>query len=267
MTEGIRASALSGYTDCARRAAANLYRQSLADAGFYVNSERQNVGAAVGTGAHASLEYSLNQKIDTGALGHDDVAEGVALQALHTDAENGLEYDSITQNMNQAEKQVLRHSRIIRASVAPQIEPVETEIYIETEYRGVPVTGHLDFREPTSAGDLKTGKISRMNAPQYGMYAMLADTIGHSVTKFKEYFSKTVALNKASPEPSLIEYDVEKSKAHALTILDYMVDDYKAFIVSGNPKEFRANPSSMLCGAKYCPAFGTSFCQEHKEKS
>jgi hypothetical protein len=34
----------------------------------------------------------------------------------------------------------------------------------------------------------------------------------------------------------------------------------------GDPWAFAANPSSMLCSAKFCPAYGSDFCTEHMKK-
>lgn len=261
----IRASALSGYNDCARRASARMFPLALAEAGFTFLQNFRTIGAAIGHGAHAALQYTLQCKIDGDGQGHDDVAEGTALAALEADTADGVRYDdSVAINLQQAQGQVIRTTRMLRAAVTPHIDPVEVEIEMVATYRDMRIIGHMDVREPTSMGDLKTGKFERQNGPQYGAYAMLGESLGHEVSSFKEYYLKTVPIDKMAPPPKIQQYDVVMAKEQAKQMLDYIIDDYQAFLLDGNHKHFRANPASLLCSPKYCPAFGTSYCKEHK---
>jgi hypothetical protein len=36
------------------------------------------------------------------------------------------------------------------------------------------------------------------------------------------------------------------------------------YLLPGDPWAFPANPGSKLCSAKWCPAWGTTFCREHQ---
>jgi PD-(D/E)XK nuclease superfamily len=260
----IRASYLSSYNDCARRGAASMFPLTISDAGYALNHGKQNIGAAIGTGSHASLEYTLRKKIDAGNTGYDDEAESAAISALHKETLDGVLFDSITANMNQAEKQVVRNSRLLRSQVTPLIQPTDVEVEFSANYRGMNILGHIDVLEDERGGDLKTGKFSKMNAPQYGTYLMLVESSGRKIKSFREFWIKTVALDKHAPPPVIEEYEIGLAKEMAEKRLDYVIDDYQAFLEDGNPKHFRANPSSMLCDPKYCKAFGTKWCNEHK---
>jgi hypothetical protein len=262
----IRASALSSYNDCARRSAANLFPIAIVDAGHYLVRPKQNIGAAIGTGTHAAMEYTLRNKIENGGQGLDGEAIDSGIQALRNETENGVYFDEKTApNINSAEKHVVRNTRILRASVTPLINPVELEVAFSATYRDFLVTGHADVREPSGMGDLKTGKFKRQNAPQYGTYAMLGESMGHEVTSFIEWWLPTAPLDKPAPPPQFKKYNVELCRDMAKSRLDYVIDDYEAFLSDGNPARFRANPESMLCNPKFCAAHGTKFCTEHKQ--
>jgi hypothetical protein len=47
----------------------------------------------------------------------------------------------------------------------------------------------------------------------------------------------------------------------AMSLIRKLERDYKEFLETGDPNTFLANPASMLCSEKYCPAWGTGFCQ------
>ena len=63
---------------------------------------------------------------------------------------------------------------------------------------------------------------------------------------------------------------VAQAETAASNILRHIAGDLETFrngdpvrrILPGDPWAFQANPSSILCSPKYCPAFGTTFCHE-----
>ncbi|MGZ8432748.1 MAG: hypothetical protein ACXWYM_00190 [Candidatus Binatia bacterium] len=266
--DSIRASSISSYNDCARRGAAKMFPLALASAGFALNKSRRLIGSVIGTGAHAAMNHMLQSKIDTGESGKVGDAEEIAIDSLRKDVSEGVEWDkSVAPNMPSAEGLVRRHTRAIHHFIAPKIKPVALEESFEAEYRGMKITGHVDVREPDTIGDLKTGKFERPNFPQYGTYVMLGRTEGHTITKVREFYDKTVALDKPSEPPKILEISADIAAAQAKEILDFIIDDYNKFLIDGNPAHFRANPSSILCGPKYCTAYGTEFCKYHKGAS
>lgn len=261
----IRASALSNYNDCPRRTAAKLFPDEVEAAGYYIIHPKQNIGAAIGHGVHAALEYSLRNKMKDGSSGFNDEAEDAAISALHDDLQGGVNYDKKTAgNIRQAESQVIRSTRLVRTHLVPEVEPVDVEVEFTAEYRGFTITGHADIQESDAMGDLKTGKFTRQNAPQYGVYAMLAETEGFTVSSFRELYVPTVPLDKPAPKPIIEEYDVDRAKEMAKTRLDYIINAYLGFEENNDPTNFPANPDSLLCNPKYCAAYGTKFCREHK---
>lgn len=261
----IRASSLSSYADCARRESAKTFKTYIEDAGYKLNKSVGNVGAAIGTGVHGCMNYTLTQKMETGEPGSDSAANDCAIEALRAEAHKGIHYDSITTDLNQAEKQVLRKSNMFRRVVAPDIKPVAVEVRLNAKVDNTfELSGQVDYREEGVVGDLKTGKKSRYGAPQYGAYSLLSRSHGIPVTRIREHFMPTVPLKNPEGEPQTIWYGAPKAEQHAMAVMAYMKKDFESFLKNGDRFAFRSNASSMMCDPKYCPAFGTNFCKEHK---
>lgn len=263
----IRASSLPEYSDCARRAAAKQFSAEITAAGYELKNIPKMIGAAIGTGAHASFQYTLQTKIDEDSLGFNDIAEQKAIAALEKEMDEGVRFDDMVPTRKLAEEQVLRLSKTIRTQVAPRINPVKVELELKAEYRGFLITGHIDVLEPTDIGDLKTGKFMRQNLPQYGCYSMLLGSVHYGELKsIKEAYIPTVPLTKPTPAVQYNVYDINQAEVYAHNVLDYMIDDYTRFMEKGDRFVFRANPQSILCSPKYCKAYGTNFCKEHLTK-
>lgn len=271
----IRASSTSSYYDCRRRVAAEVFRKDITEAGYDLRDGMPNsIGAAIGTGAHAAAEYTLTNKKDMGELGSDSESEDRAIEALRLEVQDGVFYDKVSQNLNDAEGQVRRKNKKFRESVAPNVQPVEVEIYMEAEFQPQTViddlelkfilTGHADWLESDTLSDLKTGKFVRHNGPQYGCYSMLAGALGMEVMRIHEWSLPTVELIKPEPEPKIHQYDAEQSKMEAWSVLEDMASDFSNFLKTQQRFAFSPNPNSLLCNPKYCRAYGTNFCKEHK---
>lgn len=272
----IRASSLSGYADCPRRAAAKLFRREIEGAGYALRELPSNVGAAVGTGVHGGAALLLKEKAATGELPPLDVATDAAITELRKAAEPGITFDRETPALNEAEQQVARMLRIYRAQVAPEVQPIAVERRLEAHVSpGIILSGQSDViaREPGRVRDLKGGKTMGSHGPQIGAYSLLARS-GDEPVDIRDVvidFVQRVPLKKPQPDAVVHRYDVAVAETAAINVLRHMEDDLNTFrygnpegeVLPGDAWAFVANPSSKLCSAKWCPAWGTDFCREH----
>lgn len=270
----IRASSLSLYPDCLRRTAARLFRYFVKLAGFELRHLPNGIGAATGTGTHAGATYSLKQKIDTGEIGNQTEAEHRALDSLKEQAAEGISWDQTSPDLNTAEKQVVRQVRAYRTHVAPTTEPIAVEEELRAKFGDrFEIVGHSDCREERRIRDLKTGIQRRANGFQYGCYSLLARGNGFEIDELIEDYIPRNRITKPQGTPEKYPYDIQEAEKAAFAIIQRMADDLLLFqegdpsrdIEAGDPWAFLANPQSMLCSQKYCPAFGTDFCKSHKE--
>lgn len=262
----IRASSLSSYPDCLRRTAARIFKKDIEDAGFELRITNTGIGAATGTGTHAGAGFMLRTKIDTGIQGSDEDAIEIAIDSLRYEIDPGVTWDATSPNLNVAEKQVIRQVRSYGRHVAPTIDPETVEEYLEQpliEGGNIWITGHTDTKFATGVRDLKTGTLRRANGYQYGCYSLLYRSSGLDVQFLIEDYVPRVSINKEQPLPEVHYYDVADSEMAAYAIINHMVGSLQSFQATGDPWAWLANPMSMMCSPKYCPAHGTSFCKAH----
>lgn len=270
----IRASSLTGYSDCARRSAARIFRREVEAAGFQLRELPSGIGAAVGTAVHKGASAMLAQKVENGELPPADVVTDCALEVLREQIAPGVMYDRETPEVGTARRQVQRMTASYRAEIAPQVKPILVEERLEAEVTPLLVlSGQADaiVREPDAVDDLKTGKKLGNHAPQIGSYSLIARSNGLAISRAKITWVPRVPLTKAQPPAQRIAYDLAQAETAAVSVLRHVAADLKTFldgnpaqrILPGDPWAFIANPSSMLCGSKYCPAWGTAFCREH----
>jgi hypothetical protein len=158
--------------------------------------------------------------------------------------------------------------------IAPDIEPIAVEQRLEAEVEpGIVLSGQPDVvaREPHRVRDLKSGaRRPSSAAPQVGGYALLARSHGLDIDSAAIDFIQRVRIDKPQPSPVSHPVPVAPAETAASNILRHIAGDLATFregdpqrrILPGDPWAFMANPSSMLCSPKYCPAFGTDFCHE-----
>jgi hypothetical protein len=274
----VRASSLSGYADCPRRAAARMLRREVEAFGFRLREPPRSIGAAVGTAVHAAAAVTLKEKAASGTMPPADDARDAAVQSLReTTAAEGVMFDRDTPAIDAAETQALRMADAWRDHIAPQIEPVAVEERLEAEVApGLVLSGQSDViaREAGRVRDLKTGARRGHHRPQLGAYSLLARTHGVDVRAAAEDFVARVAVAKPQPTPETHTHDVAGAEVAALAVLRRIDADIRTFrngdpesgVMPGDPWAFLANPSSMLCSEKWCPAHGTEFCREHRIK-
>lgn len=266
-----RPSSLPSWCDCPRRGAARLFRSLIEAAGYQLRFLEHNVGASVGIGVHKTAAFSLIQKMEAGDLGSEDDAIAAGIAALNEQVADGVIWDQTTSNKNDAQQQLVRMGKTYRAKLAPQIDPVAVEERLKARVsERMIISGQKDVlaREPNALRDLKTGKMQRGNATQYGAYSLIQRSNGKgAVKKLIEDFIARSSLRRPQPEPIQTEYDVAAAENEAREILvdiERGLDEFQRRLHDGGrPPEgaFRANPQSMLCSSKYCSAHGSTWCR------
>jgi hypothetical protein len=278
---GIRPSYLPSWPDCPRRTAARLWRDVIETAGYELRQPGASVGAHVGTGVHEGANYTLSTKLESGELGAESEATDRAVEAFTTRLEDeGVTWDQATPNKSTGQKQVERMTKKYRSTLAPQVQPVLVEQRLEADLGdGWYISGQADLLametpygspEYLRLRDLKTGTTMRANGLQYIAYSMLLRAHEYAVKDAVEDFLRRVPLKQPQPEPETRTLPAGPMEHEAMEIIGEMTSSLGEFIrrVSEGDKPpesaFRANPQSVLCGSKWCPAHSTSFCKLHK---
>jgi hypothetical protein len=278
----IRVSSLAGYHDCARRTAAQIFWHEVVDAGFRLRYLPRGIGAIVGTVVHRAAADMLGRKARTGTLpgrvdavarGREILDDQVADIEVIFDGPNGQ-----THNMADAVDQTVKMVAVYNAAIAPTVNPILIEERLEAEVEpGLVLSGQPDLvaREPGAIRDLKTGARPPASfAPQLGGYSLLARTHGLSIERAAIDFIARVRPRKPQPAPTTHEAVIAHAETAAATIVRNIAADLATFrkgdparrIQPGDPWAFPANPRSMLCSARFCPAYGTPFCLEGRTK-
>jgi hypothetical protein len=269
----IRASSTPDGLDCPRRWAARHMRKLLASAGFTLRELPTHIGAPIGTGVHAAAAFLLKGKRDQGQVPLFEDAVGIGVTALEGSMEEASEvmWDPTAGSRGDAQRQVIRMSETYLTNVVPIVEPQLVEENLYATYPGEPgflIKGQLDqlltWNDLTGQlDDLKTGSTPNGIAAQIGTYSDLVEAHGYTVNGLATDYIKRTALAKAQPLPVRVLVDKEAAVEASREAITYLISATKRFQVSGNPASFRANPSSRLCGEKWCPAWGTGWCRAH----
>ncbi len=276
-TTFVRASALTGWPDCPRRGAAKLFKAEIISAGYTLRETPRGIGATVGTAVHSGAALTLTEKMNTGSLAPLSAVTDCAVESYREGAAEGVLFDKETANSNAAEKQITQMVESYQRCVAPEIEPVIVEERLEADTGfGLILTGQSDVlaREPGKLRDLKTGKRNGLHTAQLGAYSLLSKSHGLDVNTACIDFVQRVGVTKPQPDPVITPYNIAACENAALNTLRHIKADLQVFregnpalgILPGDAWAFAANPSSMLCSEKFCPAFGTNFCNEHKKE-
>lgn len=276
----IRASALTGYMDCQRRSAAELFRALITSMGFTLRWRPNGIGGAIGTGVHAGSAYALIEKGKTGLLAPLSATLDAAIASLKESTALGVVYETngSAEHYGHAELHVRRMTEVYHQFIGPKVNPVIVETRLEAEIApGVILSGQSDVvaREPSNLRDTKTTTSpGKPHNPQVGGYSMLARTHGIEVTGALIDEIQRVPLSKPQPPPKTTPYDLATVETAATNVIRHIRNDLKVFtegdpenhVLPGDPWAFPANPSSKLCSDKFCSAWGTDFCREHAIK-
>jgi hypothetical protein len=273
----IRCSALTGYPDCNRRGAARLFWREISSMGFRLRSTPRGIGAAIGSAVHKAAEIILKEKAETGHLPPSTVAADCAAETLDESIREGVEFDRVTANRVEGEVTAVGMARAYHRVVAPEIEPLQIEQRLEAEVMpGLILSGTPDLvcREPNRIRDLKTStRMSGGHWPQLGAYSLIVRSNNIEIEEAAVDSIRRVAIGKVQPDPTSKPVAIAQAETAAARILAHIWDDLQTFrhgdaekhILAGDPWSFTANPSSILCSAKYCSAHGTEFCQEWRQ--
>jgi hypothetical protein len=272
----IRASSTPGYNDCARRTAARLWSSTILAHGFALRETYDQIGAAVGIAVHLGAASFLKRKKRTGDNNLNSADDDAVIEEIRERTRNALQYDTVSQNRNNSEKQSRRMLAVWHTKVGSNLVPlaVEEEVSAKIDGGRHTVLGHSDARlcvDPLGIDDLKTGIRRRSCKAQLGTYANLDQAHGHEITRLRECFVPRVPIHHCQPPPQLYEFDVDECKKLSRFTVRRMFQDFNKFESSGNPEHFPANPWSQLCSARYCPAHsaptrdGKRFCTAYLE--
>lgn len=268
----ISPSAGPSFNDCALRTITRRYPFLLREAGYEPRKLEPSIGAAIGSGVHKGAEHGLMIKAKTGSdIGSDNDAVDAAMTEFDLRVEEGVIWDDTSPNRDAAQKQIRQMTMMYRKRIAPKIKPVLVEERIELEYApGFILSGQIDTlasvgNEKPGLRDIKTGVVARANGVQYGNYWALGNSIGFPFASIIEDYLPRVPLSKPQAEPISKVYDIKACVMAAKATNDRLVRDVNAFLQTGDPNTFIANPMSMMCGDKYCPAFGTDICKLHNK--
>jgi hypothetical protein len=260
----IRASAVTNYTDCPRRAAVNLLRELLASHGYEFRHLLKSVGSAVGTAAHAGACAMLAAKKNGSAAQTRDATD-LAVSTYKKESCSGIQYDNTTQSRLDAESQIARLTNSFAQEILPRVTVSATEAYREASLLGATITGHVDLRTDRQAiMDWKFGAIARHYHGQVGTYSLLDKSAGLRPERLAVGWLPRVGPKKAYPGAKIIPYDVDVCERAAAATIGRIIDDCRRYQASQDPYVFPANRSSMLCSERYCSAFGTAWCEESK---
>jgi len=254
---------LPGWADCSRRAAAKQYRKIIEGAGFPLRKLKPSIGAAIGTAVHTVAGGMLEQKRDGLAL-DPRPPSAMSLKEFMEEIAGGVEWDDTTPNLQTAHKQITS----LAAAYRPLIEAVEP-VLVEQNFKatisdGWQLTGKIDlFDAAGKLDDLKTGSVARPYIQQAGGYVLLLEAHGHKVEGAGNTFIKRVRPTKPQPAPKHTDFDLDSARRSAFAAIQEIRSDVEGFAETGDPYAFRANPMSMMCTEKYCPAWGTEFCTLH----
>ena len=263
----IRASSLPAHPDCPRRNLAKSFGHVVRAQGYELRTNAPSVGAAVGTATHAAAARLLEAKRDHGQPGDTQAAVDEAVAGFDTEIEAGAEWDDTTPNPDTAHKQIRRLTMAFARGVLPHVEPMLIETHMQADAGdGFTLDGHVDLiTRDRWVRDLKTGALVRPYQAQLGGYSLLARsnaaTTGVTSTAgVATDFIQRVSSRRQQPDPVETSYPVAVAENAALAAVAQIKRDVTALAEGGDPWAVPANPMSMMCSPKYCPAYGTDFC-------
>ena len=267
----IRSSSLDDYPSCPRRFAARWLldaKHELATT-HRLRRTRPNIGAIVGTGFHKGVAYLLEQFKATGLQGsmrRIRAAQETAIEEIKNLMREPVTTDTATPTGVAAIATTFRLVERYHYDVRHEHEPHLIERGLKVEFTTACGTVHQitstvdNYLINGVLEDTKSGVNKPAPFAQFGSYSMAIRANGLPLTGGKVRYGKRVALNKPQPSIETIPVDPMAFEKHALAIARQAAGGLMRLLASGDPDEFLANPRDRLCGAKWCPAYGTTFC-------
>lgn len=260
----IRASSLSDYANCPRKASAKLFREQIEDKGFKLRKRPPHISASLGVAAHAAFAQLLRDKRDRKF--NVPIADTIAYGINEFDKEvaGGFETDDTTPNKDTAYKQIQTAIRLYAIRILPKIEPKFIEKLVRYDLGdGFILEGHLDAYDYADfLHDTKTGGNDSNYFYQVGAYVLGLEAEGENVKGAQIDWLKRTPLNaKNGPaEPKVETYDPMDAAKGAFALAHRFKRDLQLFLKTGNEWSFYAHPCPMLCKEKYCDAHTSNYC-------
>lgn len=280
----VRASSLPSYAMCPRRSAANLMWRELVDE-YGLRSTLRHIGAIVGTAVHAGSASVMREFQCTGELmspGALSAAQDEAVESIRTDTAGDWQDDDVTPDRNTAEFQAARMIETYRDHTDPVAVPALIERGLKMRIgEGLIVTGHLDRVDALAVvngqpRDLKTGRRRPQAFAQYGGYSLLLRANSQTVRElqhvkltgaFVEDYLPRARKSKDQPPPVSHAYPQGLIEREALSTARRMERDFQEFRRTGDPESFMCNPASFFCSERFCPAYGSTWCNAWRLKT
>jgi hypothetical protein len=247
--------------------AAKVFNDEITAAGFKVEKRKPHIGGATGTAVHAAIAAMLTVKRDTLQVVTDiDKVLVKPLEEFSEAMKEGAEFDATTKTIDQAMLHIKQQTRVFAAKVLPRIHPKLIEYKVSAPITaGYELVGTLDsFDNANFVHDAKTGTRDKNHIYQIGGYILGLENEGERVQGAQVDWLKRT--NKPA-DPVHETYPVRGAKEAAFAMSHRIVQDHKLFMETGNEWAFTANPNTVLCSKKYCPAHGTNFCALGRDKS
>jgi hypothetical protein len=265
---------LPGVPDCERRAVAKQFRKKFEADGHKLRQLAPSVGAAAGTAVHKGVEIALKARFARAKITADDILQP-AFAAFKEETDKACTWDDTTPNRNVAEQQISSMidsylkgpgKDVVPFTMPDGMPAVELSLRADCG-GGWLLTGTMDIATDGWVRDLKTGALARPYQAQLGAYALLARS-NQIITNVKGLCIDFVQRKgKTKPQPPCVthEYHVEASQKYARSIIMRVQSDMATYEATGDlDAAFMSNPCSMMHSEKYCPAFGTEFCNQWK---
>lgn len=266
----IRASMLPGYADCPRRAAAKQFRREVLDSVPALRETSPSIGAAVGTSAHLVAARHMQARIDGREYSHKQAVEE-AVEGLREEIAPGCVWDDTTPSLDAAIFQLDRITRAYVFGLARDVRPLAVELELKADAGdGFWLTGHVDLVAEWPAPetlaawirDLKTGGVNRPYQAQLGAYSLLYRSSAGALPVQAVGVDWIKRTPRTRPQDAGVHhaYKVSPCERAGWAMIERIKADLQDFRRTGNPWCFLANPMSMMCSDKYCPAHSTPFC-------
>lgn len=276
METTVHCSSTPQAPDCERRWAARNIAPEIEAAGYKLRQTLKHIGAAIGQATHAGIAHIMKKRIETGLWsvrttrrGHREIeADDVSLTTFVKEMQDSpIIWDDVTADPLTAEKQILRQVRSYGQFAMGRFIPAMVETRKEAKHpSGLIASGKTDIvvAQPAKLIDVKSGRHQRANGAQYGGYSRILRAHGNPVDALEEHYLERAPLRKEQPEPIIISLDLGVAERAFDRIMFRIASCLKDWRKTGDPGAFIANPQSMLCNEKFCPAWGTNWCHEWK---
>jgi hypothetical protein len=222
-----------------------------------------SIGAAIGTGSHAGAALLLTNKRDGYSVIESDAVDLGISTLVEESTKSEVIFDPTTESRNAAEHQIRSMTAVFFHQLLPTLDPVTVEERRKARVsEGVSLAGTSDLETAINdLRDLKFGAVPRFYLGQFGGYSLLRRSHGVGVAAhlLMDHIPR-VRPDKPQPPAAVIPYDVALAEQAAWATIQFLVRDYRAFELSGDPWVIPANPMSPMCSEKYCAAWGTRFC-------